>query len=47
MPPVSHCVVLMPVGGSIEPACDDALRELERRGYVVWRVRGQSVKILI
>jgi hypothetical protein len=42
MPPVSRCVVLMPVGGSIDPGCDDALRELERRGYVVWRVRGYS-----
>jgi hypothetical protein len=37
----------MPVGGSIEPGCDDALRELERPGYVVWRVRGYSAKILI
>jgi hypothetical protein len=40
--PPSRCVVLVPVAGAIEPACDDALRELERRGYVVWRVRGYS-----
>ena len=32
----------MPVGGAIDPACDDALRELERRGHPVWRVRGYS-----
>lgn len=36
----SKCVVLVPVGGHIEPACEAALRELERRGYPVWRVRG-------
>jgi predicted O-methyltransferase YrrM len=35
-------VVLVPVGGSIDPGCEDALRELERRGYAVWRVRGYS-----
>ncbi len=38
----SHCVVLVPVAGAIEPDCDDALRELERRGYAVQRVRGYS-----
>jgi hypothetical protein len=32
----------VPVGGSIDPSCEDALRELERRGYPVWRVRGYS-----
>lgn len=35
-------VVLVPVGGAIEPGCDESLRELERRGYAVWRVRGYS-----
>jgi predicted O-methyltransferase YrrM len=33
---------LVPVGGAIDPGCDDALRELERRGYPVWRYRGYS-----
>jgi hypothetical protein len=33
---------LVPIGGAIDPACDDALRELERRGHPVWRVRGYS-----
>ena len=42
MSPTSHCVVLVPVGGTIDPDCEDALRELERRGYVVWRIRGYS-----
>lgn len=37
-----RCVVLVPVGGAIDPGCDDALRELEKRGYAVWRVRGYS-----
>ena len=40
--PGSRCVILVPVGGAIDPGCDDALRELERRGYPVWRVRGYS-----
>jgi len=40
--PPSSCVVLVPAGGPIEPACDDALRELERRGHPVWRYRGYS-----
>jgi hypothetical protein len=26
----------------IDPGCEDALRELERRGYPVWRIRGYS-----
>ena len=38
----SRRVVLVPVGSHIDPACDDGLRELEKRGYVVWRVRGYS-----
>lgn len=37
-----RCVILVPVGHHIEPACDDALRGLERRGYPVRRVRGFS-----
>jgi hypothetical protein len=37
-----RCVVLVPVGTHIESACDDGLRELEKRGYAVWRVRGYS-----
>lgn len=45
-PPVSldpaRCVVLVPVGGSIDPGCEDGLRELERLGYPVRRVRGYS-----
>ena len=36
------CVILTPVAQHIEPACESALRELERRGYTVWRVRGYS-----
>ena len=42
MSPTSRCVVLVPIGGAIDPGCEDALRELERRGYAVWRVRGYS-----
>ena len=42
IPDPSACVVLVPVGGAIEAGCDDALRELERRGYAVRRVRGYS-----
>jgi hypothetical protein len=38
----STCVILVPVAHHIEPACDEALRELERRGYVVWRKWGFS-----
>jgi hypothetical protein len=36
------CVILIPVGHHIEPDCDSALRELERRGYLVRRVWGYS-----
>lgn len=39
---LAGCVVLVPVGHHVEPACDDALRELERQGYTVRRVRGYS-----
>jgi hypothetical protein len=38
----SRCVVLVPVAGEIVPACEAALRGLERRGYPVWRVRGYA-----
>jgi hypothetical protein len=40
--PGSRCVILVPVGGSVDTACEDGLRELERRGYPVWRVPGYS-----
>lgn len=40
--PPSACVVLVPVGGPIDHACEDALRELERRGHPVWKYRGYS-----
>ena len=36
------CVILVPVGGHIVPACEDALKELERRGYEVRRTRGYA-----
>lgn len=42
MPLPSRCVILVPVGGLIDPGCEEGLRELERRGYPVWRVRGYS-----
>ena len=35
-------MILVPVGTHIEPACEDSLRALERRGYEVRRVRGYS-----
>lgn len=35
-----RCAILVPVAERIEPACEAALRELERRGYRVWRVWG-------
>ncbi|QEL14864.1 hypothetical protein [Limnoglobus roseus] len=38
----TRCVVLVHVGGSIDPGCEDGLRELERRGHPVRRVRGYS-----
>ena len=40
--PPSACVVLVPVGHHIEPQTEIALRELERRGYNVWRSYGCS-----
>ncbi len=42
MLPSSRCVILVPVTATIDPGCDDALRELERRDYAVWRVRGYA-----
>ncbi len=38
--PNSQCVILVPVYDAVELGCDDALRQLERAGYVVWRVPG-------
>lgn len=38
----STCVVLVPVAYHVEPECDQGLRELERRGYAVWRVPGYA-----
>ncbi len=37
-----RCVILVPFGTSIVPQCDEALRELERRGYPVRRVGGYA-----
>lgn len=42
VPDRKRCVVLVPVGGHIEPACESALQALERKGYAVWRIRGYS-----
>ena len=36
----SRCAILVPVGHHIEPECESALQELERRGYAVRRVHG-------
>src|SRR5262249_36732210 len=38
--PPQACAILVPVAERIEPACEMSLRELERRGYPVWRVQG-------
>lgn len=37
-----NCAVLVPAMRYIEPECDDALRELESRGYAVKRMYGAS-----
>ncbi len=37
-----RAVVLVPVGGHVDPGCENGLRELERRGLTVRRVRGYS-----
>lgn len=43
MPPTNNpCVVLVPVGHRIDPQVESSLRELERRGYAVWRSYGCS-----
>lgn len=36
------CIILVPFTGFIHPECDDALKELERRGYPVRRVGGYA-----
>jgi hypothetical protein len=36
------CVILVPYTGSIVPQCEQSLKELERRGYTVRRVRGYA-----
>ncbi len=36
----SDCVILVPANGPLEPACESALRQLERAGYPVWRTQG-------
>ena len=38
----SRCVILVPVGATIDPRCEAALAALERRGYAVRRVLGFS-----
>jgi Sulfotransferase family len=38
--PPHLCAILVPVADRIEPACEASLRELERRGYRVWRTYG-------
>jgi hypothetical protein len=40
--PAACCVVLVPAFTPPVPRCEEALRELERRGYPVRRVRGFS-----
>src|SRR5688572_15160412 len=35
----SSCVVLVPSGRVFDTGCEEALAELSRRGYPVWRVR--------
>jgi hypothetical protein len=41
-PDRSRCVVLVPVGGYVEPECARGLAELETRGYTVRRVSGYA-----
>ena len=36
------CVILVPVGGHIEAACEESLDLLKERGYTVRRVRGYA-----
>jgi hypothetical protein len=42
LPIEKSTVILVPVGSSIEPPVDDALRKLESIGYTVWRRYGWS-----
>ena len=35
-------MVLVPVGGHVEPECERGLAALEAEGYAVWRVRGHA-----
>lgn len=37
-----RCVILVPFSGFIHQECENALEELERRGYRVWRVGGYA-----
>ncbi len=37
-----RCIILMPVGNRVEPLAENALRELEAKGYPVERVYGHS-----
>jgi len=37
---MEKCVILTPVAQSIAPACEAGLRQLEAKGYPVWRVYG-------
>lgn len=38
----ARCVVLVPVGSHVVPKCEQGLKELERRGYEVRRIRGYA-----
>ena len=38
----AKCVILVPAASHVERACDEKLRELERRGYTVRRVGGYA-----
>jgi hypothetical protein len=40
--PPNQCIVLVPVGGRIEPPCEESLRALEVKGYPVRRVYGYA-----
>lgn len=39
---MSKCVILVPCNGGIEHQTDNCLRELQNRGYEVWRTPGYS-----
>jgi hypothetical protein len=36
----SQCIILVPANYGVEPECERGLVQLERRGYVVWRIPG-------